>query len=362
MCPDAFVSIHGVTPGRVRHLAFYAKTYPTPLVDGRGRHPNPRALSQSIKKQISDHIKSFPRLESHYARNTTTKGRKYLSPYLNVSTMHALYLQQYEPEEYKKLQRNESINPIVKYDYYRDFFNTNFNLAFESPRADTCTTCDELHVKISDTVDEDEKRRFQEEKELHLRQAQQFYAELCTCAQMASDDEDIVLLSFDFEQNFPLPHIPTGEVFYLGQVWLYVSGVHNCGDNSATMYCWPKNVAHKGSNEVVSCLNRYLNGLIGVKWLNLFSDSYGGQNKNSTVIQYLYTLVRSGCFHHIRHVFPVRGHSFLPCDRDFAKSETKKSKVERVYTPQQWMDVIRLARKRKPYDVVSVGQSIIFDY
>jgi hypothetical protein len=111
-CRDAFTNIHGITSARVRHLAFYAETSPTPPVDQRGRQPNSRAVSHSIKNQISDHIKSFPTVESHYARSGTTKGRKYLSPYLSVAAMHELYLKQYEPEEYKKLRRNEAISPL----------------------------------------------------------------------------------------------------------------------------------------------------------------------------------------------------------------------------------------------------------
>lgn len=359
VCRDAFVSIHGVTPGRVRHLAFYAKTSPTPPVDGRGKQMNPQGLGQSIKHQISNHIKSFPTVKSHYGRSSTTRGRKYLSPYLSVAAMHELYLKAYEPAEFEKLQRGEPINPTVKYDYYRTYFNTHFNLAFGTPKVDTCTTCDEVDTKMRDVSDANEKKKLQEEKELHLRQAQQFYTELRTSTQMARDHDDIASISFDFEQNFPLPHIPTGEVFYLRQVWLYVFGVHDCGDNTAAMFCWPENLAHKGANEVVSCLHSYLNTLRGVKRLNLFSDSCGGQNKNSTVIQYLYTLVRNGHFH---HVFPVRGHSFLPCDRDFAKTETKKRRVERVYTPQQWMDIVRSARKKKPYNVVEVNQSMILNF
>lgn len=82
--------------------------------------------------------------------------------------MHELYLKQYEPEEYEKLQRNEAISPLVKYDYYRSYFNTKFNLAFGNPRTDTCTTCDELDVKIRDALNGDDKRKVQEEKELHL--------------------------------------------------------------------------------------------------------------------------------------------------------------------------------------------------
>ena len=48
VCRNAFISIHGITSGRVRHLAFYAKTSPTPPpppIDGRGKQRNPRAMS-----------------------------------------------------------------------------------------------------------------------------------------------------------------------------------------------------------------------------------------------------------------------------------------------------------------------------
>ena len=79
VCRNAFISIDGITSGCVRHLAFYAKASPAPPIDGRGKQPNPHAMSQIIKRQIFDHIKSFPTTESHYARTSTTKGRKYLS-------------------------------------------------------------------------------------------------------------------------------------------------------------------------------------------------------------------------------------------------------------------------------------------
>ena len=44
------------------------------------------------------------------------------------------------------------------------------------------------------------------------------------------------------------------------------------------------------------------------------------------------------------------------------KTEAKKRKVERVYTPQQWMDIVRSVRKRNPYNVVEVEQSMIYDF
>lgn len=99
-----------------------------------------------------------------------------------------------------------------------------------------------------------------------------------------------------------------------------------------------------------------------VNTVYLFSDGYAGQNKNSTVMQYLYTLVKSGRFSRIQHIFPIRGHSFLPCDRDFAKTESKKKKVERLYIPEHWMEVIRKTRKVKPFSVVPVTQSLVLDF
>ena len=57
-------------------------------------------------------------MESHYGQAHTAKGRKDLSLYLSVATMHELYLQKYEPEEFAKLQWGETANPVIKYEYY----------------------------------------------------------------------------------------------------------------------------------------------------------------------------------------------------------------------------------------------------
>ena len=42
------------------------------------------------------------------------------------------------------MQRNEPSDPTVKYNYYREYFNTHFNLSFGTVKTDTCVTCDEL--------------------------------------------------------------------------------------------------------------------------------------------------------------------------------------------------------------------------
>ena len=363
VCRQAFINIHGITPGRVTHLAHFAATSPTPPVDKRGKQPNQRAKGEDVRQQIHAHIRSFPTVESHYGRAKATKGRKFLSSSLSVAVMHELYLEKYEPDVAARLGRGEEASPVVTYEYYRQYFNTHFNLSFGVPRTDTCACCDELNVALGDTKDAEEVHRLQQEKQEHLRKAQQFYAELRASTDMARGNSNMCCLSFDFEQNLPLPHIPTNDIFYLRQLWLYVFCVHNSCDTTSAMYCWPETVAHRGANEVVSCLDHYLSTTLrDVDSLTLFSDSCPGQNKNSIVMHYLFSLVRMGKFKLIRHFFPLRGHSFLPCDRDFAKTETKKRKVERVYVPDHWYEVIHSAKKKKPFTVVPVSQSMVFDY
>ena len=63
----------------------------------------------------------------------------------------------------------------------------------------------------------------------------------------------------------------------------------------------------------------------------------GSQNKNKYVVMmYLYFLVKLGRFKKIRRIFPIRGHSFLPCDQDFGINITeKKEKKEQIYIPDE---------------------------
>ena len=99
-----------------------------------------------------------------------------------------------------------------------------------------------------------------------------------------------------------------------------------------------------------------------VTTLYLYSDGCPGQNKNATVMQYLFTLVRLGQFKLIQHHFPARGHSFLLNDRDFGRTESKKKRQERVYIPEQWHEVIRSARRRNPFTVTPITQDMVVDY
>lgn len=353
MCLSAFAGLHGITAARVRRLAISSSESFCPPTDRRGKHTKHKKIPESIRKNIDEHIRSFPVMKSHYSRGRHSKRRMYLSPLLSVAEMHNLYIQKYE---------NSAEKPTVTYSYYLKYFNENFNMTFGYPKTDTCGTCDALNTQIGSAQDT-QKVSLQAQKEDHLRRAENFYSSLRTNTQLAKLNSHIATVTFDFQQNLPLPHIPVGEVFYLHQLWMYVFGVHECGANQAVMYCWPEFIAAKGSSEVISCLDNFLSSLPEeVTTVYLYSDGCPGQNKNVTVMQYLFTLIRIGRFKLIQHHFPVRGHSFLPNDRDFGRTETKKRRNERIYTPEQWYEVIKSARRRKPFTVTPVSQGIVKDY
>ena len=153
----------------------------------------------------------------------------------------------------------------------------------------------------------------------------------------------------DFEQNLPLPTLTHSDVFYARQLWVHNFGVHDCVDNTGIMHMWDGSTAKRGSCEVASCLESLLKERsTGAQRLVLFSDGCSGQNKNRVVVAFFLRLVQSGFYKSIDHKFLVRGHTFLPNDRDFSCIEARK-KVEKAYIPSDWVRIVQQARARNPF-------------
>lgn len=171
--------------------------------------------------------------------------------------------------------------------------------------------------------------------------ANAFYTNLKKAQKTVEDDPTVECLVFDFMQHLPLPHFPVNEIFYLRQLWLHTFGVHHCykGGDQAYFFMWSECDAGHGANEVISCLNNVLLNKVGEECtkLKFFSDACTGQNRIYAMVRYLMTLVNTSRFNVIRHYFPTRGHSFLPCDRDFAKLGRLKKNKERVGVPGEWI-------------------------
>ena len=62
----------------------------------------------------------------------------------------------------------------------------------------------------------------------------------------------------------------------------------------------------------------------------------------------------------VEHKFPLPGHTFLPCDRDFGVIEKKKQKTVAVYNPEGWFTLVEKARVKNPFKVVRMTQKYNF--
>ncbi|GFO13933.1 hypothetical protein PoB_004043800 [Plakobranchus ocellatus] len=107
-----------------------------------------------------------------------------------------------------------------------------------------------------------------------------------------------------------------------------------------------------------SDMTKALNASNLIAW----SDSCGGQNKNENIISFWYYLVHvKQMFKSIEHKFPIPGHTFLPCDRDFAVIEKKKRKTPAVYNPEGWYSLVEKAKTTNPFQVVRMRRQDFID-
>ena len=243
----------------------------------------------------------------------------------------------------------------------RKVFTEQFNIGFGYPRKDTCSTCDSMTIKLqAPNLSPEQTAPLLQEKELHLRKAQVFYDRKKQARQDGQTKATHAALVFDFSKNLSSPNITTSDVYYRRQLSLYSFIVHSLSDDKVHLHCYDETVAKKGADEVASMLLHYFQQNIAqtVTHLRLFCDSCAGQNKNWTIIRFLhYLVVHKKMFTEIKIFFPIRGHSYMECDRDMA-IVNQKAKVE---TPSGWMEEFRKARQSpSPYNVVDADQGMFF--
>lgn len=183
-----------------------------------------------------------------------------------------------------------------------------------------------------------------------------------TMLALAKTDSKVEVLTFDYQQNAPLPKVPAGDAFYLRQLWMFNFYIYSGKYERATFYMYDETQGKKTPNESVSFLHHYIENTLdkNVNILYLFSDNCAAQNKNYTLVNYLYALVRNGRFKKIMHRFPEPGHSFLPCDRCFGVVEKYIRKVERVYLPEEYIH--HYNKSSAKFNVVVVRQDMILNF
>lgn len=361
VCRVAFCSLFGISDKRLRRLTQHLAQNITSPVDKRGRHKKHFRISDEIREQIDAHIRSFPRRKSHYSRCDNIK-RYYLSSDLSIKKMWLLYLQKFEPDQYLLVKGNKASKPLVKYDFYREYFLTHFNMTFGFPRSDTCAKCDALSTSISNETDTVVLQNLKMEHGLHLQKAETFRNFLKESKEKAKTSVTHTTISFDFQQNLPLPKLTVGAAFYSRQLWLHNMSIHCTSKKIGTMYVFTENDGAKCPNEVATCVDHYIRNYVdkNVETIDVFTDNCAAQNKNITLCKFFVSLIECGRFKEIRHIFPEPGHSYLPSDQDFAIIEKEARRHEVVYDTRGWIDII--CKASHSFQVVHMTYQDFKDY
>ena len=345
VCKKTFCETFGVAQRRVQLLA---QRILTGYIDVKDKRGGSRPKRDGVWKQkIHDYIESIPARKSHYGREDN-RSRKYLSPDLNVSKLYRGFIEKYTVDDKK---------PPVSRQWFHDIFLRDFNLSFGSPRVDTCSACDRGKIAIDSSPTEQLKAVEKTKLELHHRQAEAAQKQMKVDIAMSMlPTSETQTVSFDLQQQMYLPYLTHSEMYYSRQLAIVNLGIHLENEERGIMFFWDETAGRRGASEIASCLYTFFTtrhlGLSPKQKLILWSDNCCGQNKNRGMLAMMLTLVAKGYFTDITHKFPVRGHTFLSCDRDFAVIE-KAKRGKTPVVPRDLVKIIAHANQKHPFLVVN---------
>lgn len=345
VCQGFFLATYNISNTVVQNIIRKRNDQNIVEKDKRGKHPPGIKLPENSKKVICDHINSYERVPSHYTRKDTSK--EYLPGDLNLIKMYDMYVEKC---------REEKLKP-EKLWFYRQVFNTNFNIAFHIPRKDLCDTC---FIYKNNNLNDEEKITRSEEYEKHLQRKENARE----CKNIFKDKaikNEHHFCEFDFEAVRYCPQIKTKAIFYKSRFAVLNLTVYNVASRRAENYVWHEALCGRGASEVASCLFKYMQLNQDGKPFSFMSDTCGGQNRNVIVCAMFLYAVEVFQIPTIDHIFFEPGHSQMECDSVHAHIE-KSSRDLEIYDPSGWYTAIRMASKQNKYVVTEISQSDILDF
>lgn len=343
VCRQTFSNIFNLSHKRVQVLCEKKKMGETTCTEKRGKKTKTKKYTPDLRQHVRDHINRFPREENHYSRSKSCK--EFLSPDLNKNRMFLAY-------------KKHHPNSPVSYKFYCAVFKKDFpHLRFGRPKSDTCSKCDLYYNKMKGIPSSNpEKKSVALQLDLHHRKAEK--ARLAMNSDFANsqtiDSQDNVV-SVDLEQVLFIPTLTHSDMFYSRQLSCFNFGIHVADTDDAFMCLWDESLTGRGGNEIASCLQKVFSHPDFIKRQNLvlWCDNCIGQNKNKIILMLLIFLVATGVYERVEQKFLVSGHSYLPCDRDFAQIE-KRKRVVKNFTTNHIANMIAEARHKKPFKVVKM--------
>lgn len=231
----------------------------------------------------------------------------------------------------------------VRQCFFRNLFNTKYNIGFGTPATDVCSTCLCLRENIKRADNQKQKVEKMTQLCVHKLRAKRFFDIL------RDESPNVVTFSYDCQKNMPLPKIPDQATYYSRQFYVYnftmVQGSSKCKltKNNVFSYTWSELDRPKGSCEVASAVYHRLKSTNfgpGTDTVRLVSDGCGGQNKHSILLMMCQKWLAHAPSNikTVELVFPVTGHSFLPPDRVFGLIEKSVRRKTTILQPSEYFE------------------------
>lgn len=339
VCLDFLCCVLQIKRGRFKTIQQKLKSQES-VHDQRGKKPPRILLTDELKNLILEHCSKIPHSEAHYS-NSSLKSFDY--PDLNFDILYKLFCQFYS-------EKTGKTEPPIKLATYIKYFNRYVPFTFSKPRTDVCNFCFEHKNDVEENA----------ELKIHKENVEKY--KVLKSTMMA--EKRALRIEFDFGQNLPFPKIPVSDQFYRRLLWLHIFNAHVFNDNNqSNMYLFREGKFKKGGNTVCNFLLNTIKKELQEDLYNLiylFSDATGGQNRNYLFLCFL-SLLSKYLQIEIHHLYPVRGHSYCSCDRNFGLYGQKKKKVETIETVDEYIEIIKSARN-PPFTIINENDIVVKDF
>ncbi len=293
---------------------------------------------------MRDFITSLPVENSHYSLKTSNK--KFLSPdFESIKNIYEVFI-----DIYPELKNLASYQKFVK------VFNE-YDISIRPLKIDVCSTCDDYNSQIrafTPSKNSAQINSLKTLKNLHLKEAEKFYQKLKELKSELKFDKTQAILTIDYQKNVPLPDTKRNIEYYLRKISIKNFCIYDEKSLKATMFTYSEHFAMKGANEVISAIDFYLKNYLSseIKILHLFCDNCFGQNKNKFLWTFFQTLIHKNFLKEVIIYYPIPGHSRLSCDRAFALIERKLKTHEKIYSLNQYINLVKKSNNKNPFRIV----------
>lgn len=199
----------------------------------QGKHKKKHTSNEAVNL-VKEHIKLFPKVESHYCR--ADSKREYLEGDLSVQKMYDMY---------KDYVQEKDANPVNVHTY-RKIFCTEFNYSFNKPSKDKCDLCGEVDLRKKEKNLSDEKeneyRRHINEKVLMREEKKR------------DIESGIPILCFDLENVITCPKGDLKNFFYKSKLNVYNMTAHLSLNRKVYCAIWSEAMRGRSGNDISSAV------------------------------------------------------------------------------------------------------------